>query len=140
VKVGLLTAALAPLAITLACSGGGGDLPDDERVRQIAGVAELATNAYAADGPEGLYDYLAPEITQRCISADLVTALAQEYVPDGFQRVKSVDLVGDEARTIVVQLVDGQERETEWVFVSKSEGVVTTWRLVFVPGLEECRG
>ena len=39
--------------------GGGEDVPEDERVRQINGVAELATNAYAAAGAEGVYDYLA---------------------------------------------------------------------------------
>jgi hypothetical protein len=120
----------------MACGDDDPELPDDERVRQIAGVAELAANAYAAAGPVGLYDYLAPQVTDRCSKQNLVAALEDQDIPDGFRRLASVEFDGNEAAARVVQLFGDEERATEWVFASLSENV---WRLIDVPGLAGCR-
>lgn len=130
----LLISALAPIALS-ACGSGDAGPPDDERTRQIAGVSELATNAYASVGPEGLYDYLAPQITERCSKEALVEALKDQPMPDGFRRVAGVEFDGDDARARVVQIFADGERESEWIFVSLSAGV---WRLVNLPSLERC--
>lgn len=111
-------------------------MPEDERVRQINGVAELATAAYASAGPEGLYDYLAEEVVVGCSKEGLVKVLEAAPVPDGFKSVNSVEFDGDEARANVVQIFGEEEREVEWTFVSVDE----SWRLTQVPGLEACEG
>jgi hypothetical protein len=126
-------AAVTPLALVLAC-GGGDDVPEDERVRQISGVAELATNAYAAAGPEGLYDYLSKEMVESCSKDALVTALEGEPVPEGFRGLVNTEVDGNEARAEVRQLFDEGERSVEWHFVLEDE----SWRITSVPGLEEC--
>lgn len=131
----ILAAGLAQLAF-IACGDDDPKLSDDERVRQIAGVAELAANAYAAAGPEGLYDYLAPQVTELCSKPNLASALEGQDIPDGFRRVASVNFDGAEATARVVQLFGDEERETDWVFASLS---VDTWRLIDVPGLDRCR-
>ena len=62
-------------------------MPEDERARQVSGVAELAAGAYAAVGADGLYDYLAPEVIANCSKHGLATALASQPVPEGFVRM-----------------------------------------------------
>ena len=134
-----MSAAVAPLAIGLAC-GGGDDVPQDERARQVSGVAELAANAYAAAGADGLYDYLSPDVIVNCSKQGLVTALSDQPVPEGFVRSSSVNFDGDRARAKIVQRVqDGagtKEVEVEWTFAS----IGGSWRLTHVPGLERCTG
>lgn len=93
----LAAATLAP-AIVTTCGSDGSDLPEDERARQIARVAELAANAYAAAGAEGLYDYLGPSIEGECSKDALVDVLADEPHPDGFRRINGVTFEGDTAR------------------------------------------
>ena len=129
----LATVTLAP-AVIAACGGDGPDTPEDERVRQIAGIAELAANAYAAAGPEGLYDYLASSVEADCSKEALALALAGEPVPDGFRRIDGVTFEGDTARATVVQVFSDEERAAEWTFVS----VNGTWRITHIPGLERC--
>ncbi len=129
----LAAATLAP-AIVTACGSDGSDLPEDERVRQIAGVAELAANAYATAGPEGLYDYLASSVEADCSKEVLAHALAGEPVPDGFRRIDGVTFEGDAARATVVQLFAEEDRAAEWTFAS----VDGSWRITQVPGLEKC--
>jgi hypothetical protein len=133
----LAPVALLPLALatSAACGGGDSDVPEDERVRQIAGVAELATNAYSAAGPEGLYDYLAKKVAAECSEGALARALEDEPVPDGFRRVSDVQFDGSEARAIVTQQFVDEERQVEWRLVFEDE---TGWRLIHVPGLEGC--
>jgi hypothetical protein len=114
--------------------GGGDDVPEDERVRQINGVAELATTAYAAAGAEGLYDYLADDVAAECSKEGLVKALDGEPVPDGFKTVSNVEFDGDQARANVVQLFGEEEREVQWTLVQGGD----SWRLMQVPGLEAC--
>jgi len=132
VKMG---AALLAGLVFLACSDDEPELPDDERTRQIAGLAELAANAYAAAGPVGLYDYLAPDVVDRCSKDEVNDALAEEGMPDGFRRLEGVTFDGDEARATVVQLFQDGERGSEWAFVSVSD---SAWRITSVPGLERC--
>lgn len=136
-KLSLAPAALLPLALAVsaACSGGDSDVPDDERVRQIAGVADLATNAYSAAGPEGLHDYLAKEVAAECSREALAKALDSHPIPDGFRRVSDVQFDGSEARANVTQLFIEEERQVEWSFVLED---ATDWRLTHVPGLEDC--
>jgi hypothetical protein len=131
----LFLAAAAPLALTIGC-GGGDDVPDDERARQIAGVAQLATNAFAAAGPEGLYDYLAKDLAGRCSAETLNEALAGEPVPDGYKEISNVAVSGSEATADVTQLFDEEERTVRWTFVLE-EG--QSWRITDLPGLEACR-
>ena len=133
-RLSLATAALLPLALAIACSDEP-NVPEDERSRQIAGVAELATNAYAAAGPEGLYDYLAKDVAAECSKEALSKALDAEPVPDGFRRVTDVRFDGSKARATVTQLFVEEERQVEWSFLLENE---TNWRLTDVPGLEGC--
>jgi hypothetical protein len=119
----------------MAGCGGGDDVPEDERQRQVNGVAELATAAYAAAGAEGLYDYLAEEVAAKCSKESLVRALEGEPVPDGFKSVSNVDFDGAEAKATVVQLFGEEEREVEWTFVQEAD----SWRLTHAPGLEACQ-
>jgi hypothetical protein len=130
----LAPAALLPLALAIACSDEP-NVPEDERVRQIEGVAALASNAYSAAGPEGLYDYLAKDVAAECSKEDLSKALETEPVPDGFRRVSDVQFDGRKARATVTQLFVEEERQVEWSFVLEDE---TNWRLTNVPGLEGC--
>jgi hypothetical protein len=130
----LVPAALLPLALAIACSDEP-DVPADERVRQVTGVAELATNAYSAAGPEGLYDYLAKDVADECSKEDLSKALEAEPVPAGFRRVSDVRFDGSKAQATVTQLFVEEERQVEWSFVLEDE---TNWRLTDVPGLEGC--
>ena len=133
-RLSLATAALLPLALAIACSDEP-NVPEDERSRQIAGVAELATNAYAAAGPDGLYDYLAKDVAAECSKEALSKALDAEPVPDGFRRVSNVQFDGRKARATVTLLFVEEERQVEWSFVLENE---TNWRLTDVPGLEGC--
>ena len=134
-----MSATVAPLAIGIAC-GGADDVPDDERARQVSGVAELAANAYAAAGADGLYDYLAPEVIANCSKQGLATALAGQPVPEGFVRASIVNFDGEKARAKIVQRVQEgagtKEVEVEWTFASVGD----SWRLTHVPGLEGCSG
>ena len=112
-------------------------MPEDERVRQVSGVAQLAANAYAAAGADGLYDYLAPEVIANCSKQGLATALAGQPVPEGFVRTSNVSFDGDKARAKVVQEFDAAGEATklvEWTFASVGD----SWRLTHVPGLERC--
>ena len=115
-------------------------MPEDERARQVSGVAELAAGAYAAVGADGLYDYLAPEVIANCSKQGLAAALADQPVPEGFVRTSSVNFDGDKAQAKIVQRVqdggDIKEAEVEWTFVFVDGG----WRLTHVPGLEGCTG
>lgn len=115
-------------------------MPEDERVRQVSGVAELAANAYAAAGADGLYDYLAPEVIATCSKQGLAAALASQPVPEGFVRTSSVSFDGDNASANVVQRVEEgegtKEVEVAWTFKSVDD----SWRLTHFPGLEGCRG
>ena len=133
-RLSVATAALLPLALAIACSDEP-NVPEDERVRQIEGVAALASNAYSAAGPEGLYDYLAKDVAAECSKDDLSKALETEPVPDGFRRVSDVQFDGRKARATVTQLFVEEERQVEWSFVLEDE---TNWRLTDVPGLEGC--
>ena len=132
-----MSAAVAPLALGLAC-GGGQDVPEDERSRQVSGVAELAANAYAAAGADGLYDYLAPEVVANCSKQGLAAALAGQPVPEGFVRTSSVNFDGDGARAKILQRVQEgagtKEVEVEWTFASVGD----SWRVTHVPGIEGC--
>ena len=129
----LTVVTLAP-AIVAGCGGDGSDLPEDERAHQISGIAELAANAYAAAGPEGLYDYLAEEVTSLCSQQGLAQAFAGEPVPEGFVSTNGVEFQDDTARAQVVQRFGDEEIEAEWSFVSVDD----TWRITHVPGLEGC--
>lgn len=135
-KAALISGVIAGAFFSVGC-GGGDDVPEDERVRQLSGVAELATTAYSAAGPEGLYDYLAEDVAAECPKEELVTALEVEPVPDGFKSVNGVEFEGDQARANVVQLFGEEERQVEWSFVREGE---ESWRLTHVPGLEACQG
>ena len=127
-------AALLPLALAIACSDEP-NVPEDERVRQIEGVAALASNAYSAAGPEGLYDYLAKDVAADCSKEALSKALDGQPVPDGFRHVSNVQFDGSKARATVTQLFVEEERQVEWSFVLENE---TNWRLTDVPGLAGC--
>jgi hypothetical protein len=127
-------AAVAPLAVMIAC-GDESEVPEDERIRQISGVAELATNAYAAAGPEGLIDYLAKDVAERCSKEAIKKALAENPVPEGFKGVSNVSFDGSRARADVLQLFVEEERAVEWSFVLEDEA---SWRITDLPGLEAC--
>ena len=127
-------AAVLPLALAIACSDEP-DVPEDERIRQITGIAELATNAYAAVGPEGLYDYLAQDVAAECSAEELSRTLDGQPAPDGFRRMSEVQFDGSKARATLTQLFAEEERQVEWSFVLEDD---TNWRLTDVPGLEGC--
>ena len=128
-----ITATLVALAV--AC-GGGSAVPEDPRVLEIGTLAEEATYALAGGGPAGLYQFLAPEIVQRCSPQQFAKALTGQEMPTGFRGLRKVEFAGEEALVNVIFIVGGQDKDIEWTFAKGSDG---TWRLSKVPGLEECR-
>lgn len=135
VRLALATAAAVLPVSLIACGGGDSDFSEDERVNQITGVAELATNAYSAAGPEGLYDYLAKGIAEKCSKEDLAQALEGQPIPEGFREVTDVRFDSSEATANVTHLFVDKERQVEWRFVLEGD---SNWRLTHVPGLEGC--
>ncbi len=143
-RIGLISACALGSAYLVACGDGDGGSLEDEREREIAGVAELATNAYAAAGPVGLYDYLSPLVTKNCSMQGLKEALKNEPVPDGFRRLKNTSLEPQGVSTTVVQVIGQDEVEVRWTFspvhvgaASATDGPVV-WRIVYLSGLERC--
>lgn len=139
-RLGPLVPATALAAAVLLARCGGDDSTTtsnltSEQMLQIAGVAELATNAYSYAGPGAIYDYLASQVTQHCSKAQLAQALAGEEAPSGFKRIKTVESDGTRATATIVQAFASGVREVQWVFVEERTGV---WRLVSLPGLEKC--
>jgi len=131
-------AALAAALVVSACGGDDGSAPGAltaEQSQQIAGVAALATNAYASAGPEALYDYLAADVAAKCPQEALAKALAGQDAPSAFRRLKAVESDGVRATATLVQAFGKDEREVRWVFVEQREGM---WRLADAPGLERC--
>ena len=140
---------LAVLALPLGAAGCGDEDDDssgdnaegatlptgDVRVAQISGLAGLATNAFASAGAQGLYDYVALQVTRRCTAEQLAAAMADQELPSGFLGVENVSFKGDGAHAIVKLKFDGDEREAEWVLVPEPGA---TWRILNMPGLEEC--
>jgi len=131
----LVAVTAAPLALALACGDDEPDLPEDERARQVSGVAELATNAYASAGAEGLYDYLAASVVAACSKQGLAQALADEPVPDGFKSIGDVTFDGSRATAKVTQVFGDEERQVAWSFALEGNN---SWRLTNVPGIEAC--
>lgn len=134
----MVWAALGMAVISLlgACGGGGGG-QDDPRAKEVRGVAELATYAYAGSGPEGLYDYLAPEVAGRCTRAEFSQDLSDEQQPKGFRGITQVKFDGGRAVATIVLIYDGGDKKVDWTFVQTQDG---SWRIVSLPGLQECGG
>lgn len=133
-----LLLSLTSAALLLAAAAcGGGDRRDDERIKQIGGVAELATYAYAGAGADGLYDYLAPEVTQRCSKEQLRQALSAQPQPTGFRGLSGVDFEDGRAQATLTLIFRNRDQNVEWTFVQTTEG---SWRIADLPGLQECAG
>jgi len=132
----LLLTGFAVLVAGLASACGGDDSSnsDDPRVGQIGGIAELATYAYAAAGADGLYDYLAPSVTERCSRQGLAQALQDIELPTGWRQIKDVGFEGDKATATVIFTTPSGDREVKWTFQQDSQG----WRLLDLPGLDRC--
>lgn len=128
--------ALAALVIAAAACGGS-DGQDDERVKQIGGVAELATYAYAGAGTDGLYDYLAPQVTQRCSKEQFGQELSAQPQPTGFRGLDRVEFQDGRARASLTLIFRDHDQKVEWTFVQTADG---SWRIVDLPGLKECAG
>lgn len=133
----VFTCAALAVAIAAASACGGDDASTGERVGKIGGVAELATYAYASAGTDGLYDYLAPAVTEKCTMAQLADDLAGAPAPTGFRGMKGVKFDGSQATATVIQIFRDHDENVEWVFVETDDG---SWRLSGVPGLEDCAG
>lgn len=131
--LGLTSAAL--LIAAVAC--GSGDGQDDERIKQIGGVAELATYAYAGAGTDGLYDYLAPEVTQRCTKEQLRQELSAQPQPTGFRGLDRVEFQDGRAQATLTLVFRDRDQKVEWTFVQTAGA---SWRIVDLPGLQECAG
>jgi hypothetical protein len=137
--------AAAPLLVAALALGGCGDGDDDDddddeiyqRVGRIAGTAELATYAYAASGAEGLYDYMADSVTERCTLEEVEAQLAAEDRPVNFGGFDGAHIDGETARVQLVLVYDDGDREVEWTFI-ETQGEF--WRIIDVPGLGECAG
>jgi hypothetical protein len=137
----LLAPAAAAIAFMHACGGGdtdAQDLPDDEEARRVAGIAELATNAYATAGVSGLADYLAPEVLRQCSIEEIASHLAGQPVPIAYRTIEDIEIEDDRGRAGVIQAFgDDEERRVDWTFVRTDAGA---WRVASVPGLERCAG
>ena len=132
----LLLAGFAALAAGLASACGGDDsASDDPRVGQIGGVAELATYAYAAAGAEGFYDYLAPEVTQRCSREGLIRAFQDMDLPTGFRGLEGVRFDGEKGRATVILIFGREDKKVQWAFVEAPD---QGWRIAEAPGLDGC--
>ena len=123
---------LAPFAV-VAC--GGDDDDEDPRVGQIGTLSETATYAWASAGVEGLYDYLATDITDVCPVDALVEELADHEQPTDWQQIKNVEFEDeDNATGLVIVVYESERREEEWSFAHEGE----SWRISRLPGLESC--
>ncbi len=136
-KVVFTCAALVLTIATISACGGDDDSSGDERVGKIGGVAELATYAYASAGTDGLYDYLAPVVTEKCTKAQLADDLGAEPAPSGFRGMEDVKFDGDQATATVIQIFRDHDENVEWTFVETDDG---SWRISGLPGLEDCAG
>ncbi len=139
-----LIAALAlALGVFAGACGDGASIPDDPRVLEIGFVAEEATYVFARVGAEGLYDFLAPEVAQRCSREQFGQALAGQAQPTGFRGLKRVKFEGDDARVTVIIIAGGRDQDVEWVFARNPQPTDATgfkWYLTQVPGIEGCGG
>jgi hypothetical protein len=126
---------VAILALLAAC-GGGDDNTDDPRVGEIGGVAELATYAYASAGPEGLYDYVAKTVKDKCSVEEFSADLKGAEEPTSFRGMKGVKFDGDTATATVVQIFEDMDKDVKWAFVDEGDGA---WRIVDAPGLSDCK-
>ncbi len=114
----------------------GDDDDSDPRVGQIGGVSELATYAYSDAGAEGLYDYLAANVTDVCSKEQVTAALAAHEQPTGWQQIKDVTFQDEDNATGTVILIYRSDRQSEeWTFVREKD---RSWRIDNVPGLETC--
>jgi hypothetical protein len=131
-------AAVILVAVSLlgACGGGDGG-QDDARAKEVRGVAELATYAYAGSGPEGLYDYVAPEIAERCTKDQFSNDLSDQPQPRGFRGITQVRFEGGRAVAAMVLIYDDGDKKVDWSFVQTQDG---SWRIASLPGLQECGG
>jgi len=130
----LVVSAAVVVGLASACGGDDSD-SDDPRISQIGGVAELATYAYAAAGAHGLYDYLAPQVTQYCSREGLAEALQDMELPTGFRAMTGVKFDGEKGRATVVLIFGTKDEKVQWVFVQAPDG---GWRIAEAPGLERC--
>ena len=134
-SVRFVAAVALTLAAFIAACGGGSAIPDDPRVLKIGSVAEEATYAYAADGPAGLYDFLSPDVRDRCSKDQFGQVLAGREAPTGFRGLKKVEFRGEEALVTVIFIVRDHDEDVEWVF---APGTEDNWYLSQVPGIEGC--
>ncbi|HSP56000.1 MAG TPA: hypothetical protein VLS25_10480 [Dehalococcoidia bacterium] len=137
-----LVVAAAGLVTVLGGCGGGDDNSapsdsSDQRIKQIEGLAGLATNAYAATNGEGLLDYLASDMAKACTKEDIMRALAGQTVPTGVQALKDVKFDGEDkaSATVVLKTREG-DRDAVWSFVREGD----SWRIISMPSLtkEDC--
>ncbi len=137
-RSGVVWVAVIFLAVFLigACGGDDGG-QDDPRAKAVRGVAELATYAYAGAGPDGLYDYVAPQIADRCSRAQFSEDLSDEPQPRGFRGISEVRFEGDTAIAAMVLIYDDGDKKVDWSFVQTQDGA---WRIASLPGLQECGG
>lgn len=138
-KVMMAAAALFALGVTLGACGdddnGGPAGTGDPRISKIGGIAELATNAYAAAGSEALLDYLSSGLLARCTEEDVKRALEDDPKPTGFKTIKGVKFDGDDRAIATVVLITREgDEEVEWSFVREGND---SWRIVEMPSLSE---
>jgi hypothetical protein len=130
--IGLL-ALVALVGLTVAC--GDDDDDDDPRQGQIGSVSENAVYAWIEDGPAGLYDYLAADVTAACTVEDVETALEGRAQPTDWRNTSGFEFSGEDAASATVTIVtaDGDVEE-EWSFTREGD----SWRIASLPGLEAC--
>lgn len=125
---------IATAAVVAAC-GDDDDSEDDPAVGQVGAVSENATYAFAEDGPDGLYDYLAEPVTAACTKEQLASALDGEPIPTGWRQTKDIEISDDGTATAtVIVITEDGDIEQGWSFTQEGE----SWRITSVPGIEEC--
>jgi len=131
----LTLALLFATAAVIGACGDDDDSEDDPAIGQVGSVSENATYAFAEDGPDGLYDYLAEPLTAACTKEQLADALDGEPIPTGWRQTKDIEISGDGTATAtVIVITEDGDIEQEWLFGLEGE----SWRITSVPGIEEC--
>lgn len=133
-RAALAAIGLAVAVLALSC-GAGSSVPEDPRVLEIGSLAETATYALRDFGPSGIYRYLAPKAQARCSLEQFVEAFSGEVPPLGFKGLKRVKLEDSQAQVTVIWIMGAEDRDVEWLFGQGDDG---QWRLLAVPGFEEC--
>jgi hypothetical protein len=133
-RLALASAALLPIALSLAC--GDSALPEtDPQYAPIAGLIGTAAENYASQGPAALYPYMASHVKAKCTQDQFVTAVGTRSDVGSLRSIEKVTIDGDEATATLTLITASGDTEVEWRLKREVTG---SWGVLEVPGSERC--